>query len=260
MRYLKLYWAFFKTSLAADLEFRANFVTKIVTDIFWYIAQIASFEVLYRFTDTIGGWSQGQTRVFLGVLFLVDGIYMLIFSDNLDNFTSLVKTGALDLLLAKPVNSQFMISCKRAATAYIGNIILASAWLFWALYSLEGFVWIRLLWLIIMVPAGLTIFYCFRFFFCSSAIIFVGTENLQYLWYNFYKLGTRPDNIYAPWLKYFILMVLPVGIIASAPARIILGTGSLWLVGWSVVVSGILLYLSSWLWRVTLKYYASASS
>ncbi|MGZ3706269.1 MAG: ABC transporter permease, partial [Bdellovibrionota bacterium] len=69
-KYCGLYWAFFRASLTADLEFRANFAMRIVTDIFWYVAQIMSFELLFNFTDHIGDWNRAEMRVFLGVLFV----------------------------------------------------------------------------------------------------------------------------------------------------------------------------------------------
>lgn len=259
-KYLFLYGAFFRASLTADLEFRANFAIRILTDIFWYIAQIASFELLFNFTDNIGGWNRAEMRVFLGVLFVVDAIFMVIFSSNLDTLSESVRKGNLDLLLTKPVNSQFMISCQRASTAHLGNLLMAFAWLTWALGGYENFSWGRILWLGITVPSGVAIFYSLRFFFSACAVIFTRAENLQYLWYHIYKLGLRPDNIYFPWLKYLVLTAVPVGLIASAPARLVLGTAAPWMALWSFFVAGLCVYLSAAFWKYALSHYTSASS
>lgn len=255
-----LYTAFFRASLTADLEFRANFVIRIVTDLFWYIAQIASFEVLFLYTDQIGGWTQPQMRVFLGVLFVVDALYMTAFSYNLDTLSESVRKGNLDLLLTKPVSSQFMISCQRVSTAYLGNLALAAGWLVWALLQLEGASLWRLLWLFLMVPSGALIFYAMRFFFSAMSVIFTRAENLQYLWYHLYRLGLRPDTIYYPWLKLVVLTAIPVGLIASVPARLVLGMANFGLAAWAVAAAAILVWLSTKFWTFTLKHYASASS
>ncbi|PIS10800.1 MAG: hypothetical protein COT73_07395 [Bdellovibrio sp. CG10_big_fil_rev_8_21_14_0_10_47_8] len=260
MKYARLFAAFFKASLVADLEYRANFVTRIATDIFWYAAQIITFETLFRHTDRIGSWNLEQTRVFLGLLFVVDAFYMIFFHDNLDRMSDRVRKGEMDLLLAKPVDSQFMLSCQRMATALIGNLLIGLSWLSFSLYNLPGFQPARLLWLIFLIPAGLLCLYSVRFMFCSTAILFTRSENLQYLWFQVYKLGMRPDSIYFPWLKFVILTILPVGIVASVPARAILDPPNFALFAWVVVWSFVLLYLSHRFWQWALTKYSSASS
>lgn len=260
MKYLSLFWAFFKASFTADLEFRANFLIRIVTDIFWYLAQIISFEVLFNYTNTIGDWTRDKTRVFLGVLFVVDSIFMILFSINLDGLSDSVRKGSLDLLLTKPVSSQFIISLQRISTAHIGNLLMGLAWLGWSLSTLQNFSWLGVFWILLLLPSGVVIFYSLRFLFSTAAIVFTKAENIQYLWYLLYKLGMRPDNIYFPWLKYIILTIIPVGLIASVPSRLVLDIANLWLAPWTIFISLASLYFSNFVWKKALKYYASASS
>lgn len=259
-KYFSLYLALFRTSFIADLEYRVNFLTRIATDIFWYFAQIMTFEVLFRHTPKIGDWNLEQMRVFLGVVFVVDGLYMIILSENLDQFSEKVRKGDLDLLLAKPVNSQFMISLQKASTAMIGNLGLAVAWFTYSLIQLPNFEWLRLFWLILLIPCGLIALYTMRFFMAAMAVIFARSENLQFIWYQIYRLGMRPDSIYVPWMKWMLLTALPVGVIASVPARALLEPPNLPLFLWVVVLSVILIYLSNKFWKFALKFYSSASS
>lgn len=259
-KYLLLYWAFFRASLTADLEFRANLATRIVTDIFWYAAQIISFEVLFNFTDDIGSWNRAQMRIFLGILFVVDAVYMVIFSTNLDFFSDNVRKGSLDLLLTKPMNSQFIMSCQRASTAHLGNLILGLAWLVWALSGQDEYVGWRLLWLIPLVPSGVLIFYSIRFLFSAMAVIFTRAENIQYMFYSLYKLGMRPDTIYPPWLKYAVLTIAPFGLIASVPARVALGMASSALALWAVAAALLAVFATTRFWKYALSHYTSASS
>ena len=129
----------FKASLIADLEYRANFFSRILTDIFWYVAQVVTFEVLYQHTDKIGDWNVYQMRVFLGLLFVIDAFYMIIIHENLEGLSEKVRKGDLDLLLAKPINSQFMITLQKANTAIFGNLMIGFAWLIYALNGLPEF-------------------------------------------------------------------------------------------------------------------------
>lgn len=259
-KYFGLYGAFFRASFISDLEYRANFLTRIATDIVWYVSQIFAFEVIYGHTDRIGDWSRDQTRVFLGVLFLIDAVYMVLISDNLDRFSDKVRKGDLDMILAKPVNSQFMVSLQRAATAILGNLVIALGWLTFSLSNLPDFSWERLAWLLILIPSGLIVLYASRFLMASLAVIFTRAENIQFLWYQIYKLGMRPDSIYVPWLKFVLMSFLPVAVVASVPARALLEPPDVWLFLWAPTLAILLLWLSSKYWNFCLRSYSSASS
>ena len=259
-KYFSLYLSMFKASFIADLEYRANFFTRILTDVFWYIAQIVTFEVLYQHTQKIGDWGVKEMRVFLGLLFVIDAIYMIIIHENLDNLSEKVRKGDLDLLLAKPVNSQFMITLQKANTAIIGNLFLGLAWLIYSLNGLSDFNYLRLLWLLVLVPCSLVVIYSMRFIFSATAVIFTKSENLQFLWWQVYRLGMRPDSMYNPVIKWILLTIIPVGVIVSLPARALLNPPELFYLVWPVLLVPILLYATHRFWTFALTYYSSASS
>lgn len=250
----------FKASLIADLEYRANFFSRILTDIFWYIAQIVTFEVLYQHTNKIGDWDVHQMRVFLGLLFIIDAFYMIIIHENLEKLSEKVSKGELDLLLAKPVNSQFMITLQKANTALFGNLIIALSWLIYALNGLPDFNYLRLLWLFILIPCSLVVIYSMRFMFSATAVIFTRSENLQFLWWQVYRLGMRPDSMYSPMIKWILLTVVPVGVVISLPARALLNPPELFYLAWPVIIVPVLLYGTHRFWNFALKFYSSASS
>ncbi|MGZ3788993.1 MAG: ABC transporter permease [Bacteriovorax sp.] len=259
-KYFSLYLAMFKASFISDLEYRANFFTRILTDIFWYIAQIITFEVLYKHTDKIGDWNLYQMRVFLGLLFVIDALYMIFIHENLENMSEKVRKGDLDLLLAKPVDSQFMITLQKANTAIIGNLILGVSWLFHSLHGLSDFNYLRLFWLLLLIPCSLSVIYSLRFIFSATAVIFTRSENLQFLWWQVYRIGMRPDSMYFPWFKWIILTVIPVGVIVSIPARALLNPPDYLYLLWPLFLVPILLYLTHRFWKYALKFYSSASS
>lgn len=260
-KYLTVFFSLFRASAMADLEYRLNIVVKIFTDIIWYVAQLSVFEVLFRHTNQISGWTLDSTRVFMGVLFVVDAMWMLLFSENLDRMSDKVRKGELDLLLSKPVNSQFMISLQRMNTAYLANIAISSGWLFYALSRYpEGIQWERVLLLIVLIPCSLLITYSLRFLFSACALIFTRAEHISFLWYQLYRLGMRPDAVYPPWLRYVVLTIIPVGFLASVPSRMILQTPDITLVLASIGIAAVTLYGSTRFWRFALRFYSSASS
>jgi ABC-2 type transport system permease protein len=264
-QYFHLLKSFFRASAIADMEYRLNFVLKILTDIIWYVAQISVFQVLFNHTTSISGWTLESTRVFMGVLFVTDSLWMMFFSENLDRLSDKVRKGELDLILVKPINAQFMMSTQKMSPAYFGNFILTLSWLTWSLlqvsHSSAGpIAWSRMLLLFVLIPCGLAINYSIKFFFSATAIIFTRAENINYIFYQLYRLGTRPDTIYPMWLRYVVLTILPVGFVASVPSRILLGEPLLVLLFSAITVAIIAVYLTTRYWRYTLRFYSSASS
>ncbi len=259
-KYFILYRAFFKASAISEIEFRLNFAMKIFNDIIWYAAQVFTFEVLFLHTKLIGTWDVYQTRVFLGVLFIIDAMYMIFLQENLDKFSEKVRKGELDLLLTKPVNSQFMISFQKVSVSCFGNLMIATGWFVSSLLNLQEVSWGRSLWIFLLVPCGFTILYSIRFCMAALSVILVRADNLQFVWYQLYRLGMRPDSIYLRWLQIIILTILPVGLIASVPARAILDPPETWVYVWSLAAAPLSLWLSSRFWKFALTRYQSASS
>lgn len=260
MKYFELFLSFFKASLMAELEFRFNIAARFFTDIIWYAAQLSVFEVLFRHTSSMNGWSIDETRVFMGVLFVTDAIYMLLFSENLDRMGEKIRRGDLDLLLVKPVNSQWMLSFQKVSIAYLGNAMFSFAWLVWALLQMENRPLTGLLWLVLTVPMSLAIVYTIRFMTAAAALFFTKADAVNYIWYQLYRLGTRPDSFYPMVLRYVVLTAFPIAFLASIPSQIILGKMGPLILLWGYFLASLFIFGSTRFWKRGLRSYSSASS
>ncbi|AGH96241.1 ABC transporter permease [Pseudobdellovibrio exovorus] len=259
-KYLTIYKAFFKASFVADLEYRLNFVILVIGEFIWYSSQLISFEVLYRHTEIIGDWNVHQMRVFIFLVLFVDSIYMILWDPNFSTFTDNVRKGTLDLLLMKPVNAMFMLSSQRISVSHIPCLFVTFGGLIWALAQLPDFNWLKLLWLILLIPSGLSVIFCGRFALNSTSIIFTRADFLQYIWYSLFRLGLRPDAIYSGFLRIILIFVVPFAMVASIPARVLLEPVQPWMLVWGFILPFILFYLLKKYWVYCLKYYSSASS
>lgn len=244
----------------AELEYRFNVAVRFFTDIVWYAAQLSVFEVLFSHTTSVNGWNIDETRVFMGVLFVTDAIYMLLFSENLDRMGEKIRRGDLDLLLVKPVNSQWMLSFQKVSIAYAGNAMFSMTWLIWALLQMPTQSLVSLLWLIATVPMSLAIVYTIRFITAAAALFFTKADAVNYIWYQLYRLGTRPDSFYPLVLRYAVLSVFPIAFLASIPAQIVLGKTGPAILLWGYSLGALFLFGSTRFWKRGLKAYSSASS
>ena len=259
-KYASIYKAFFKASLAADIEYRLNFIFLMFAEFVWYSTQLILFEVLYRHTNIIGEWDLTQMRVFIFLVLFIDSIYMILWDPNFSAFTDNVRKGSLDLLLTKPIDSMFMLSSQRLSVSHIPCLFITAAGLIWALMQLPDFNWYKLLWLIVLVPAGLSVIFCGRFALNCSAILFTRADFLQYIWYSLFRLGLRPDAIYSGFLRFTLIFIIPFSMIASVPARFLLEPIQPWMIVWSMALPFILFFLLKRYWRYCLRQYSSASS
>jgi len=250
---LNLEWTFFKLSAIADLQVPFNLGLQFVNDILWYIVQIILFEALYLHVDSLGGWGIAEMRVFLGMLFLVDAFQMFLFTYNFYVFSEKIIHRDLDLLLLRPVSAQQLMTSQKLQCGFLLNAVFAFSWLLWSLTLLPGgFPWMRSLLIFIVVPSALSIFYSIRLLFSTVSLHLTRAEHFHELYFTFFKMGRRPDHLYGPGLRYMILLVIPVGMIASFPTRVLVDpTDSLALPALlGVAVASLLVANLFWRWSV----------
>lgn len=259
-RYVRIFRAFFVAGVQADMEYRINILLRFVVDAIWYVVQVIMFEVLFLHVDHVGVLSHAEMRVFLGVLFAVDSLYMIFFGENLEKFSENVRKGDMDFLLVKPINCQFMVSLQKFSFANLLNLFLALGWLCWAISRLENVVWWQVAELLFLLPCGALIFYGMRFMFGSLAVVYTQSDSFTHVWYQFYKLGMRPDSIYNVWVRMVLMTLLPVSLIASVPSRVILEPSQPWLAFLVIVMTALVIWFSHRTWNFLLRFYTSASS
>lgn len=256
IKMFRLEWMLFKLSAITDLQMRFNLITQFFNDALWYTVQVILYEAVYLHVGTLGGWGVAETRVFLGVLFVVDGLQMVFFAYNFDHFPDKVVRGELDMLLLKPVSAQQLFTSQRLQCGYVLNVLLALCWLVWAMTSLPGgFLWSHFFLILLVVPAGVSVFYATRLIFNLPALLFRQSADLQALYFSIFRLGLRPDKLYGPGLRYFVLMVIPVGMIASVPTRVLVDPFDVWVMAGLIGVALFMLVLANQLWHFSLRRY-----
>lgn len=262
---MKRYFLVFKKlmylSFIADLEFRSNILIRCVTDVAWYSAQISTFEIIFRFVPTIGVWAKEEMRIYIFYLYCVDALFMFFFHDSLDAIPFKVRKGELDMLLAKPLSSQFLLSFQKMSFAFVPNLFFVFGGLAVFLWRLDPQLSLgRFCAALALMPGSLAVYYFVRFTLASTSLFIVKSEGLTSLWYQFYRLTFRPDDFFPGWFRVLMFTVIPIGYLVSFPAKTILFDLSLGRFALFYMVAFVLLWLSSLVWRWGLKRYVSASS
>ena len=90
------------------------------------MAQLTLFELIFRSVAGINDWSRYEYFAFMATGMLVNAIIEAFFMPNCANFSELIRTGNLDFVLLKPIDTQFLISFEKINLAMLNQVVLAS--------------------------------------------------------------------------------------------------------------------------------------
>ena len=260
-KYIKIYSLFFYTSLASELEYKANVIIDFLTAILSLIGSIFLLTIFFQNTDNIGGWEFRQALIIQGIYTILNGITNTWFNPNLTEIVKHIREGTLDFVLLKPVDSQFFISFKKIAPSGFLEIFLGFALLIYCIRINQINLNLDFLLLsIIAIFCSITILYSLWFLISTTTIWFVKTWNATEVLRSFLYIGRFPLNSFSFSLRIFFSIFIPIAFITTIPSEVFLGLAQLWEILLELVVSAIFLIVSRRFWKFALKYYTSASS
>jgi ABC-2 type transport system permease protein len=98
----------------AQMEFKANFIISICTEIAFLFAKSLYIIVLFTAGLNINGLSPEQILMFIGSYTLITGIMDSVYYPNIAAIPEYVHMARINMYLTKPVNSLFMVSLFRS--------------------------------------------------------------------------------------------------------------------------------------------------
>lgn len=259
-RYWRIYSAFLKSSFARDLEFRVNFLAKIAHNLIWTLFFVVILLVIYAKTPMLAGWSQGASYVLAGTIFILDAFTRGLFF-SLTEIPESVRKGTLDFVVTKPVDSQFWVSTRRFNFEQLGVLLGGLAMIVVGIGMAELPVTaLGLLSYIALTICAILIFYAFNLAMMTLGIWLVRVDNLWVLADSIVQVARYPIDIFGFGVQRFLLFVIPLGFLATIPARqlkdgfdpAMLGLGLLW--------TAVLMIGARQFWKFALRSYGSASS
>jgi ABC-2 type transport system permease protein len=261
MRYVRVLGIFYKAAILTDLEYRANFAMQVVLSVFNVAFGIGGVIVFFLHTDRIGDWSFHEVLIVLGLFQLFIGLIDSLLTPNMQDMIEHIRTGTMDFILIKPINSQFHASLRRLNVWRLTDVLLGIGVIVYAanrlyiVFSLDKL----LLFLVLLVCAGL-ILYSLVMLLVTTAFWLVDLENVMELLFTFYEAGRFPVSIFPAWVRALLTFVVPIAFVTTVPASVLLGRLKADVVLNSIGVAAFLLSLSMLYWRYAVRHYGSASS
>ncbi|HZV33895.1 MAG TPA: ABC-2 family transporter protein [Verrucomicrobiae bacterium] len=261
-RYLGIYSALWKNSVAREMMFKSNFILWIVVELLWFGLQLTFFGVIYLHTDRIGTWTPWQVVLLIGASSFIQQIFQSFFLINCTNLSELVRNGKLDFLLLLPVNARFIVSLRQVDLGGFVNATFALIVMIFALTKLPTSPsWAQILCFPLLCIAGILIHYSLMFLLAGISFWTVRAQGIVWGYYNLFNIARMPDEAFRGWFKVVFTFVIPMLLVSNVPARVLAGKlASPWSLLLLVGMAAVCLVVSEWGWRQSLKRYTSASS
>ncbi len=197
-KYFRLLGSLALYTLNRELSFRGNFLVKVSVEVLWLAIMLAFYRVIFARTRLVAGWDEPQYLFFVGCFFALNGLIEMFFLDNCNEFSELVRTGDLDGLLLKPIDEQFLITCRKIDWGTGPNVLMGSAVMGFALFQMGWhFDILRVLTFFLTFACGTAIAYAFMLMLTSLSVWMVRNQSLMEMWWLFSSLARYPKEIFS---------------------------------------------------------------
>jgi ABC-2 type transport system permease protein len=272
--YWRVFLTFARNSLVRDMTFRGNFIIDTISSLAWAVLNVVFYQQIFRFTPSLGlqtGWEKYQFFAFFSTGLIINALGQMLFMTNIDEFTDMVRTGELDFLLLKPIDTQFLVSLKRIEWSSLGNFLVGAGFLAYSLTHLTYAPGIlqAVLFLVYLI-CGLAIYYSLMISLGASTVWMGRNLTLYDFWFYITTFSRYPMEIYqksnfwlGPSLGFAFTFIIPVLIVINVPARILvwpLKEQNWPLAGFAILAAVGSVAASRWLFTRAVGSYRSASS
>ncbi|MBI4089879.1 MAG: ABC-2 family transporter protein [Candidatus Kerfeldbacteria bacterium] len=249
------------TSLIREIEFRSGFIVLLLSELLQDAITIVFFSALYGSVATVRGWSYAEALLLLGTFMLITYLTHALFYRNFARVSEYVNQGRLDVLLTKPVDTQFIMTLRYTAVADLFNIAAALIVVAFAVSRLDVPITFGAgLGYTTLVLLGAVIVYGIWFAISLLAFWLTQIEEIQELWNSLFDFTRYPRQIYEGGVRILFTVVVPILTIVAFPAEFFLGRIGPAAILYNLGLAVMLLVLTRWLWNVGLRRYSSASS
>ena len=261
VRYGRLFREFFRACLVEEFEYRVNFASNVLSTVAGLVLALLTVNLFFYRADDIGGWSYYEVLALLGIFNAMQGLIAFFLQPNMARLVAHIRTGTLDFVLLKPVNSQFYISFRHLVFWRLADVLVGLGIVAFSLWRL-GYApsAVQALQFALVFASGVAIVYALWMGMMLFSFWAVKVDNLSFLFTSFFETARFPVSVYQGVLRLLLMYLFPVALITTFPAASLIGR-----LGWaetavSMLLAAALMALTRALWRFALKSYTSASS
>jgi ABC-2 type transport system permease protein len=260
----RIYGRLIGARIRAQLQYRASFAMNLVGAALISFLDFAAILVIFHQIDALAGWTVAEVA-FLYAISSVSFALTDLAVGHLDLLPQMIRRGDFDLILVRPLGSLFQVVSADFALRRLGKAFQGLAVLVVALAAVDvEWTVARGAMVLAMLVTGILIFAGVWITFATVAFWLVDSvEVANSFTYGGNFLTQYPVNVFGPWLRRFVVFVVPLAFVAYFPSLYVLdkpdplgSPAALQFLAPVVgVVSGI---VGGLVWRFAVRHYRSA--
>lgn len=260
MKYVNLFLNNLRISILCEMSHKTNFIMRFISDSIYFFVYFIFYTVIFSYVPRINEWGKYEVLLLMGTFHIVISLFLAFFFPNLVRFPNLVKSGELDGILVKPMNSQYLLSTQVMDIGSLTNVLLGLSIVIYSGMQLEIKVsFISVVLFAAYILLGVFIMYGILFIMVSSVFWLSEASWSIGFFMSFNSFGDKPVSFYKGVIYRFLIYIFPIGIVANVPASVIMNQETNYMEVWMMIIAFILYLLSIFVWDRGLKLYEGGS-
>ncbi len=259
MKYLRLWWFLTLNTLQTTLAWRYGTLIFLIGKFLRFGFFFFFLSVLLGRAQTLAGYNATQVFFFYLTFALVDSIPQLLFRE-VYRFRQQVLSGNFDYYLVRPISVLFRSLFGGSDLLDMPLTIINIVLLVIIGARLPGISFFSSIAYIVLLMNAILIAAALHIGVLCLGILTTEVDNAIMLYRDISQMGRFPIDIYKEPLRGLLTFVIPVGVMMTMPAKVLMGILSpqLFIISCCIGIAAFLLSLS--LWHYALRSYTSASS
>lgn len=259
--YFKLLRRYWILAIARETQYRANFFALGLVGSVETIVTVLPMLLLFGYTDSLDGWTRGETIALVGLYRIAISIYELVAGGGVLKLSSDVESGDLDLVLIRPVNAQFQVTFRYVSLFQLVNVAIGL--LVFAVGAAQAdfsLGWQSVVQMLLVYICGIVLLG--TVISAGAYIAFRATtvEQLPWAVMDIAQMGQYPIRFYPGPVRAILTVLIPVAFATTIPIEALSGSLGWGMCALALAFTALAVAGLRWWWQNSVRHYASASS
>lgn len=261
-RMIKMHRIFVTQELKRMMEYKGDFIVGIIGFLLGQLTNMLFLFIVFSQIPSLMGWTLEQVIFIYGFSLIPKGLDHLFFDNlwSIGHFT--VRKGDFDKYLTRPINPLFHVMVEKLQIDALGELLMGIALICITMpsVSIEWSV-TKVLLILLVIPFATMIYVGIKTATAAIAFWTKRSGNVTFMFYMVNDFAKYPVTIYNNFVKIVITYIIPFAFTAFYPANYILtGENPLFNIGFTVVISIVIMTIGVCIWNKGIKAYESAGS
>lgn len=243
------------------MAYRMNFITVFLTNLAYFVVQLIFMDVIFREVDTVAGWTKYEVFFYIGTFAIIDALWVFGPYFNLLELPNLIRNGAFDTYLLKPVNSQFFASLRKIDIGSMMSALTGVAMVSYA--AIRGRLTITfngvILYIIGILFALLSEYSLYVILICL-AFWLIKVDFAEIFHGVICYFANKPADIYSGLIRKLMITLFPYGLLITIASKAAISKVTAKEYIYGIAISTLFFVISCICWKISIKKYGSASS